>query len=118
MALPPSGSGTITIDPSSDLSLGGSVTFEVNYPGKLKNPRVFVTAYQEDDLVYGEAGTADHVFVLGGNPDRGSEWVVAGGPAACRADLFYFATGNHEWNGNGQQEVVTLASVAFLRRGN
>jgi hypothetical protein len=60
-------------------------------------------------LVYGEAGGASDTFTLGG----GSLWVAnGGGSAQCWADLSYFKTDNHEWNGSGQQEYVWLGSTS------
>ena len=76
----------------------------------LKNPRIYVRCYQNGVLVYGEAGGASDTFTLGGG---WSLWVANGGGAAqCWADLYYFKTGNHEWNGSGQQEYVWLGSTA------
>lgn len=128
MPLPPAGSGTIAIADGSALALGGEVSFDVSGTGHLKNPRIQVLAYQDVDidgdgdidphsLTYGEAGGVDHVFELGGNVDRGSLWRVLGGAAILHADLFYFKTGNHEWSGSGQQEVVYLASLDFSATG-
>lgn len=68
--------------------------------------------YQNGDLVYGETGSADHMFLLGGNVDRGSIWRIVGGAASCKADLFDLI-----WNGNNPQEVVWLASTTFDAAG-
>ena len=127
MPLPPAGSGSLEIDPNnSDLRYGGRVNFIGWYPGnlptdhpqhKLDNPRVQLFCYQAGDLVYGEAGGTAHVFSLGG---ASSQWVDnGGGPADCHADLFYFkkAGSNKEWDGQGDQEVVILASLDFAVSG-
>ena len=58
-------------DPSISLNqsnpaLGSSVTFTTVYPNSTKNPRIDVQCYQNGVLVYAEAGSVDHVFVLGG----------------------------------------------------
>ncbi len=123
-SLPAPGSGTIAVAAGSDLSFQGIVSFDTSYAGHLKNPRVEVLCYQDGSLVYGEAGDADQSFVLGGG---GSIWVYGpdgvpgggdgGGPADCVANLFYWKSGNHEWNGSGQQEYVLLGSVSFAATG-
>lgn len=124
--LPPPGSGVIEIADGSDLELGGDVSFLTDWPGKLKNPRIQVLAYQDVDidgdgdidphsLTYGEAGGDDRVFTLGGSS---SDWKRFGGGAQCHADLFYFLSGNHEWTGGGAQTgVVILASLDFTASG-
>lgn len=117
-SLPASGSGTIGLG-SVDGTVsgfaavkphyGGSVTFNSTGTGRLKNPRAYVRCYQNGLLVYGEAGGASDTFRLGGG---WSLWVAnGGGSAQCWADLYYFKSGNHEWNGNGQQEYVWLATT-------
>ncbi len=89
--------------------LSGSVTFTVTYPNHAKNPRIAVRCFQNDAMTYGEAGPADHVFVLGG---ASSEWLSQGGPASCTAELFFIT-----WNGNKPQQVTTLAWTSFEAAG-
>jgi len=117
-SLPASGSGTIglaSVDGSAGFArvqphYGGTVTFSSTGTGRLKNPRTYVRCYQNGVLVYGEAGGANDTFTLGGG---WSLWVANGGGAAqCWADLYYFKSGNHEWNGSGQQEYVWLATTS------
>jgi hypothetical protein len=108
--LAPSGP-SIKVDQSSP-ALGSSVTFTSSYPGSTKNPRIQVMCYQNGQLVYGEAGAADHIFLLGGNPDRGSIWRMVGGSASCTADLFDLI-----WNGNNPQQVAWLATTSFNAAG-
>jgi hypothetical protein len=87
------------------------VAFAATGTGRLKNPRAYVRCYQYGLLVYGEAGGASSTFTLGCG---WSLWVAnGGGPASCWADLYYFknAGSNSEWNGNGQQEYVWLATT-------
>jgi hypothetical protein len=124
-SLPSAGSGTITLSavdgqvaaPATAPHYAGTVTFSSAGTGRLKNPRVYVHCYQFGSLVYWEAGGAGSTFTLGGGY---SLWVAAGGGSAhCIADLFYFkkAGSNSEWNGNGQQEYVWLASTEFDATG-
>ncbi len=87
------------------VSLGDTVTFDTVFDGH-GHPtlRVQVLAYQDDELVYGEAGDPGHEFVLGG---ASSFWLANGGPAHCHADLYYFShQGNHP-------TTVILASCDF-----
>ena len=81
------------------------MSFAVAYPSGTKNPRIDVMCYQGDALVYGEAGTVGHTFVLGG---YASAWKTNGGGASCTARLFDLI-----WNGNSMQQVVWLASTTF-----
>lgn len=112
--LPAPESGSIAIAPSSVLELNGQVSFDVSYPGKLKNPLVQVIAFQGETVVDLKVGAPDQTYVLGG---PSSVWLANGGPANCHADLFYYKTGNHEWNGSGQQEFVHLAGIDFQAGG-
>ena len=117
-SLPASGSGTIGLGSVDGTAMGfattkphyeGTVTFNSTGTGKLKNPRIYVRCYQNGVLVYGEGGGASDTFTLGGG---WSLWVANnGGSANCWADLFYYKSGNHEWNGSGQQEYVWLATT-------
>ena len=92
----------------SSMSLGSTVTFSVTYPRSVKYPRVQVLCYQNSALAYGEAGTYDHAFVLGG---ASSKWLTNGGSATCEADLYYFSVqrGNEVYN--------QLASTTFSAGG-
>jgi hypothetical protein len=100
-------SGTIAIN-QAPVHFGDSVTFSWSCDGCAKSPksapRIQVLCYQDGFLVYGEAGPADNVFMLGGAM---SDWVVnGGGPAACKADLYF-------WSYKGQQEFNFVATTAF-----
>jgi hypothetical protein len=89
-------------------ALGTSVAFDTTYASNTKNPRIEVLCYQSGSLVYGEAGSVGHSFVLGG---ASSVWVETGGSATCQANLFYFY-----WKG-GQQFYKLLASTSFDAAG-
>ena len=89
-------------------SLGSSVSFLTSYPVNVKNPRIEVLCYQNGTLVYGEAGSVDHVFLLGG---AGSIWLSTGGSANCIANLFYFG-----WKA-GTQTYNLLAWTSFVAGG-
>jgi hypothetical protein len=89
--------------------LGEQVTFTVTYANSVKNPGVAVRCYVKGVMMYAEAGSADHAFLLGGGA---SDWLRAGGPAFCTAELYYIV-----WNGNNQQEFVTLATTGFDAAG-
>ena len=98
---------SVTLD-QSDPHLGSTVTFTVTAPASVKAPRVSVMCSQGTALVYGEAGTFDHAFLLGG---ASSVWLQVGGTAECAVDLFY-------WDYVGQQQVyVWLASTSFTAGG-
>ena len=103
-----SATASITLN-EADPHLGGPATFTVTYPAQVKYPRIAVRCYQDDSMVYAEAGTSDHVFLLGA---AGSDWLRSGGPASCTAELFYII-----WNGNNPQEVVSLAWTSFGAAG-
>ena len=92
-----------------DPHLGGDVTFTATYPDQVKDPRIAVRCYQDGVMTYAEAGTYDHVFLLGGG---WSVWLEHGGPADCTAELFYIV-----WNGNNPQEVFSLAWTSFHAAG-
>ena len=98
---------SLTLD-QTDPHLGSTVTFTVTSPRAVKAPRVSVTCSQGTTLVYGEAGTFDHTFLLGG---ASSLWLELGGPSDCTADLFY-------WDYVGQQQIyVWLAQTTFTAGG-
>lgn len=120
--LPEAGSGSIEVAPGSELRYQGNVTFNVGGTGRLKNPRVWVDAYQDldgdglaNELVYGEGGGPANVFLLGGS---GSRWVYEfpNTPAHCVATLAYITNAREtgEWNGRGAQgSFVILAQTDF-----
>jgi len=89
--------------------LSGEVTFTVTYPDQAKYPRIAVRCYQDGVMTYAEAGTYDHVFLLGGG---WSVWLERGGPADCTAELFYIV-----WHGSNTQEVFSLAWTSFQAAG-
>lgn len=86
-------------------ALGDAVTFSVTYPKSVERfgPRVSVSCYQGENLVYMETGPWSQAFVLGGGS---SEWWSSPGPAHCIADLYY-------WSYNGGQKFNWLASTEF-----
>lgn len=105
--------GSIRLIEVPPITCGDAVHFDYIVEGALKNPRISVSAYQNEDLVYAEAGHAYDVFQLGGGS---SKWLDNGGGAAhCVADLFYFKVKgtDREWSGHGQQEYVSLAKTTF-----
>ena len=119
-SLPAANSGTISVyvpgtaTSSSQPTYQGLVSFNTTGTGKLKNPRIWVSCYQNAILVYGAGGSTSEVFKLGGDM---SQWVLNGGGAAsCTAELYYIlnAKGTAEWNGSGAQGGdVRLAETAF-----
>ena len=89
--------------------LGSTVTLTTTYAKTVKSPRIAIRCFQGEKLVYAEAGTYDHGFLLGGG---WSEWLEIGGPAHCTAELFYII-----WHGNNPQEVTSLALTSFEAAG-
>jgi hypothetical protein len=110
-------SGTIAINswsspgaaPTASPALGNQMNFTTTWSNSVKNPRVQLACYQNGTQVYGEAGTPDHMFTLGG---YASPWVTNGGTASCRADLY-----DLQWNGNNPQQVTWLANTTFDAAG-
>lgn len=101
---PPPVTASISID-QSPVSFGDAITFTTVVPKGTHNAWISVTCYQAGVLVYGEGGTADHTFVLGG---ASSQWVGnGGGPADCTADL-----GDLYWRG-GHEYYTFLATTSF-----
>jgi hypothetical protein len=90
-------------------AMPGPSSVTVTYPNGTKDPRVQVMCYQDGVVVYGDAGTTDFVFLLGGGL---SLWLMQGGPASCIADLY-----NLTWNGNHMQTVDWLAETSFDAAG-
>ena len=106
-------SGTIVLNPGSITQLGGIVWFDwiaSRIPGGPKSdPRIQVLCYQGTLLVYGEAGPADHIFLLGGASSSWLNGTSGADPYAgahCVADLYY-------WSYKGTQQFNLLASVEF-----
>jgi hypothetical protein len=96
---------TIILNPTEKPpALGDYISFTTTYPKTLKNPRIQVICYQNNELVYGEAGSANDQFLLGGG---WSKWKEIGGPAECFVDLYYF-----DWQ-KGTQTFNKLASTNF-----
>lgn len=109
--------GSLDIQPGSVLALGGAVKFDAVYNYKFIDfPRIQVLCSQDGVLVYGEAGPVGHEFILGG---ASSDWLRAGGPADCHADLFHFlGPGGQDWNGRTDQGgVEILDSLDFPASG-
>ena len=92
---------TIALRPGGQLHLGGTVAFDVTGIDRIKNPGLYVSAFNDaGDLIYGELkfrsqtslyqpGTWSWTeFVLGGGM---SQWVMNPQPAHCRADLYNYS---------------------------
>ena len=97
---------TVSADGGSTIypSVGDWIKFTVTFPKSVERygPRILISCYQNDQLVYAEGGTYYQSFMLGGS---GSLWVYdqAPGdrqaPAQCVAELFYFSyQGGQKWN--------------------
>src|SRR5262245_34515236 len=75
-------------------SIGDWVTFTVTFPKSVERygPRIVVSCYQNDEVVYAGAGPYYQSFKIGG---AGSLWVYdeapadRQSPAHCVAELFY-----------------------------
>lgn len=100
-----------TVTPSivineSPVSFGDSVSFACVVPKGAHNPWISLNAYDDQGvLLYGEGGSPDHVFVLGG---ASSEWVGrGGGPAHLVAEL-----GDLYWKG-GHEYYTFYAKTDF-----
>lgn len=89
---------------TGDPHLGDWVTFSTVVPKNVNNPRIEVLCSQDGVLTYGAAGAVNETFQLGGGS---SAWKDAGGPASCRANLFFFS-----WKANTPSATV-LASTWF-----
>jgi len=113
--LPAEDSGHLAVD--GELVYQGHVSFEAQGTTGLKNPRVWVFAEQQGNVVWGAGCAPGEVIKLGGDS---SLWVHSGGgPADCVAQLYYIL-GEHggEWSGHGAQTgTVTLAQIEFLVDG-
>ncbi|OGH07454.1 MAG: hypothetical protein A2171_00280 [Candidatus Levybacteria bacterium RBG_13_35_9] len=91
-------------------ALGVYVTFSTSYPKNIRNPRIEVLCYQDNNLVYGEAGSVGDAFLLGG---AGSKWIYETPEIGteCKANLFYF--GSYK----GDQTYNQLATTSFTALG-
>jgi hypothetical protein len=98
--MPPAGASVAGSWPT----LGSSVAFGSTYPKGTKNAWVSLTCYQGDTLVYGEGGSANATFTLGG---ASSGWVASPGTAVCTAEL-----GDLYWRG-GHEYYTYLAETSF-----
>ena len=100
---------TISLN-QSDPHFDGTVTFTVTGADGVSAPRITVSCYQSDALVYAGGGSASDAFTLGGGM---SAWVMnGGGPAHCTAELGYFT-----WKGQNETGYVALASTSFDAAG-
>lgn len=102
--------GMIALDPNTPPALGQPLDFIWTTDGLHGNqkPRIQVMAYQDGELVYGEAYPAGEGFdPLGGG---GSLWLTNGGPTRCIATLYY-------WDFHPVQTFVALASIEFDAAG-
>jgi len=114
--------GTIAVNSSSQLTLGGTVVFDVTFdPPNLDQKtkpsggvRIMLEASvpvgsgPPGDVLYRDEKHYDQPFVLGeGGTWEGTQWSDVGGPAHIRADLFY-------WDyKDPQQRFKWLATVEF-----
>lgn len=118
MPLPPAGSGTITLATPDPVALGDDITFNHSGDEDLSNPRIWVAAFQDGELVYGEGASPDDGVKLGSGS---SDWLTNGGPAECTVDLYYILNknGKGEWKGGGSDQggFVTLATTSFHAEG-
>jgi hypothetical protein len=91
-------------------TLGDWVSFSVTYPKQAEHfgPRIQVLCYQNEQIVYGEAGPYYQDFQLGA---ASSDWLRNGGTAECVADLYY-------WSYNGGQKFNFLATTSFTAGGS
>jgi hypothetical protein len=87
--------------------LGDSVSFTANYPSSLaaRGISIQLNCFQNGDLVWVSAGYADRSFLLGGTS---SPWLELGGPATCRAELYYWSTNGQKYNALASTEFETL----------
>lgn len=111
MAKPPEEVASIVLA-TPNPAFGVSVQFTYT-PTELSGPpksqsRIYVTAYQGDVLVYGQAGWASDTFLLGGGS---SDWHTSPGPAHCVAQLFFWS-----YKG-GTQQYNLLAQTEFDAAG-
>ena len=89
-------------------SLGESVSFTTSFPNSLAASSVYiqVVCYQDGAIVFVTAGRYDRSFLLGGTT---SPWLIKGGGATCRSDLYY-------WSPNGSKMNI-LATTEFDAQG-
>lgn len=109
---------SFTLDASSQLELGGTVTFTVGtIPKADKNPGVSVQCWaigapETDPVIYGALQFRDEPylwtsFVLGGGS---SHWLEAPQPAHCRADLLNYDL-------HGVETITTIAGPVYFEAG-
>lgn len=101
--------GSIAVDPSSDLRLGGIAIFDVTVAdvptSNTSGPAIAVDCYQNGAEVYGEVHYQSDFtnwlqFTLGGSS---SFWLWDGGNVNCTATLGYWDfTGNETWTSINQ----------------
>ena len=86
-------------------TLGDWVAFKTSYSSKYDRygVRIQLVCTQDGHVVYGAAHPKDEDFLLGG---ASSDWLTLGGPATCKADLYY-------WSYKGQQVFNLLATTSF-----
>ena len=71
-----------------------------------KDPRVSVTCFDAaETVVFGETGTWDHAFLLGGGM---SLWLMSPTPVRCSAELYAIV-----WNGHNPQQYTSYATTWF-----
>jgi hypothetical protein len=113
-APPKNTNSTIILNPTqTPIALGSYISFSTTYPKTIKNPRVWLSCYQNNVMVYGEGGGPTTVFKLGGDS---SQWLENGGGSASCFVEFYEILGPNgkEWNGQGAQTgKVNLANTSF-----
>ncbi len=105
----PTPSGSIAINPSSVLELGGTVVFDVSTADikRKNNVLVSVIAYQGEGTVFVGIVEEGETILLGG---ASSTWLSNGGPAECIAQLYY-------WNFHPVQKQVLLDQIEFSADG-
>ena len=104
----PLSSNSISLNPVPAPALGQTVTFAINYPANIANPRVEVACYTKEMLVYAETASVAEArsqgFLLGGvNSDWLNKYPTL--DADCVANLFYFS------DSKGVQNRMNLAST-------
>jgi hypothetical protein len=104
-------SGTISLI-TTNPTYQQPVTFAWSVTGKLKGyqyPMIYVEAYQDGVLVYGQLDYPDTAFILGGGSSKWTE--RGGGPAECVAHLMIYPGIHHA------DPILDLAQVAFHAEG-
>jgi hypothetical protein len=103
--------GTIAVKAGQTPTYQEPVYFDWKVVGKIKGyqyPLIYVEAYQDGVLVYGQLDHPDVGFILGGGS---SEWVTRGGGAAeCIAHLMIYP-------GLHSDPILDLNTVTFHSEG-